>query len=109
MINFATFAVNLVTVDINLVNLAMLTAREVDQLDSVMEKIGKMIADPYRSLDNCEDVLALMSDERFGCFLFLPCSISFLQVFYGERHTAGIPWINSWLQNCLFAFGAIVF
>ena len=65
MINFATF-------DINLVNLA----REVDQLDSVMEKIGKMIADPYRSLDNCEDVLALMSDERFGCFLFLPCSIS---------------------------------
>ena len=72
MINFATFGVNLVTLDINLVNLA----REVDQLDSVMEKIGKMIADPYRSLDNCEDVLALMSDERFGCFLFLPCSIS---------------------------------
>ena len=42
--------------------------REVDQLDSVMEKISKMIADPYRSLDNCEDVLSLMSqsDERFG-------------------------------------------
>ena len=74
MINFATFGVNLVTLDINLVNLV----REVDQLDSVMEKIGKMIADPYRSLDNCEDVLALMSDERFGCFLFLPCSISLL-------------------------------
>ena len=34
----------------------------------VMEKISKMIADPYRSLDNCEDVLSLMSqsDERFG-------------------------------------------
>ena len=46
----------------------MLIIREVDQLDSVMEKIGKMIADPYRSLDNCEDVLALMSDERFGFF-----------------------------------------
>ena len=42
--------------------------REVEQLDSVMEKISKMIADPYRSLDNCEDVLSLMSqsDERFG-------------------------------------------
>ena len=42
--------------------------REVDQLDSVMEKISKMIADPYRSLDNCEDVLSLISqsDERFG-------------------------------------------
>ena len=62
----------------NLVNLAMLIIREVDQLDSVMEKIGKMIADPYRSFDNCEDVLALMSDERFGNFLFLPCCISLL-------------------------------
>ena len=42
--------------------------REVEQLDSVMEKISKMISDPYRSLDNCEDVLSLMSqsDERFG-------------------------------------------
>ena len=42
--------------------------REVDQLDSVMEKMSKMIADPYRSLDNCEDVLSLISqsDERFG-------------------------------------------
>ena len=78
MINFATFGVNLATVDINLVNLSMLIVREVDQLDSVMEKIGRMIADPYRSLDNCEDVLALMSDERFGCFLILPCSFSLL-------------------------------
>ena len=42
--------------------------REVEQLDSVMEKISKMISDPYRSLDNCEDVLSLISqsDERFG-------------------------------------------
>ena len=43
--------------------------REVEQLDSVMEKMGKMISDPYRSLDNCEDVLSLISQsdpERFG-------------------------------------------
>ena len=71
--------------------------REVEQLDGVMEKVNKIIMDPFKNLENSDDILSFVkhSEESF-CFSTPPSTPSHSSL--GSR-TGSVRSINSFSRS----------